>query len=109
LKTNKNNTPKIASIFALIYVLCLTWKQKLVTKTKKLFQFCFFVLSNLGAGAADSLSSAYAAATLPQFTSAAFTTSPLSNPALAQAVAAAAGKQIEGTLVCLSLYSNFVF
>jgi hypothetical protein len=52
----------------------------------------------LGAGAADSLSNAYAAATLPQFSSAAFTTSPLSNPALAQAVAAAAGKQIEGTL-----------
>lgn len=54
------------------------------------------ILINLGAGA-DTLQSAYAAATLPQFGSSAFTTTPLAgNPALAQAVAAAAGKQIEG-------------
>lgn len=50
----------------------------------------------------DQLASAYTATTLPQFASqptvaaaSAFTTSPLA-PAAVQAIAAAAGKQIEG-------------
>lgn len=53
---------------------------------------------NLGHGS-DALNSQYNAAApqaaqIPQFGS--FTTSPLQNSSLAQAVAAAAGKQIEG-------------
>ncbi|XP_055637686.1 CUGBP Elav-like family member 2 isoform X2 [Toxorhynchites rutilus septentrionalis] len=57
--------------------------------------------NSLWATGTDSALSQYAA--LPQFGSAAtaaFTTTPLANPTMAQAVAAAAGKQIEGPEGC---------
>lgn len=57
------------------------------------FSFC---LNSLGSDP-NSLASAYmSTAGLPQFGSAALTTSPLASVALSTAAAAAAGKQIEG-------------